>query len=128
FDVVTCAEVVEHLAEPVPAILELQRVARGTLVLGTEEWHADEADRDAALAERLLHPHGERSVFADRDLEPLFAPLAPRIERQVVPDPSRFGDDRCVDRAALREFLLALAADTLPAAARMGIVVAARKS
>ena len=127
FDVVSCAEVVEHLADPVAAILELQRVARNTVVLGTEEWHADARQRDEELAARRASPHGERSVFADVDLRPLFAPYETAIERQVLPDLRQFGDDRAIDRVRLRDLLLALAADQLPQAPRAGIVMTARK-
>jgi hypothetical protein len=126
FDTVTCAEVVEHLAQPVPAILELQRVAKGALVLSTEEWQSSAAERDRILAERHLAPHGERSIFADVDLRPLFAPYEVTFERQRVPDLARFGDDARIDTAALRDLMLGMAkADR--EATTMGIVLQARK-
>ncbi len=127
FDVVTCAEVIEHVADPVPTILELQRVARCTLVLGTEEWLADSAARDRVLAERHTSPHGERNVFADADLTTLFAPFPVTFERQVLPDLADLGDDRNIDRSALRQLLLDLGAGRIDDAERMGIVLTARK-
>ncbi len=127
FDVVTCAEVVEHLADPVAAILELQRVARGAVVLATEEWHSDATRRDHDLAERRASHHGERSLFADADLRPLFEPLAITVERQVVPDLREFATDAAVDRGRLRQVLLALVAEDRPAAPGAGIVLTAKK-
>lgn len=107
FDVVTCAEVAEHLAQPVPAILELQRVAKHAVILATEEWLPTESDRDRCLAERSLHVHGERSIYADCDAGPLFAPATIRIERQLVANLDRFPDD-ALDLDALRSYLLAM--------------------
>ncbi|MEZ5967062.1 MAG: class I SAM-dependent methyltransferase [Planctomycetota bacterium] len=106
FDLVTCAEVVEHLAAPVESILELQRVAKATLVLATEEWFPTEEARDHELAERSSRPHGERSLFADADMRCLFSPYKVQFERQVVPSVASFGDDRAIDVGALRRALL----------------------
>jgi len=127
FDLVTCAEVVEHLAAPVEAILELQRVASGTLVLATEEWFPDEATRDHELEERRARPHGERSLFADGDMRCLFSPYDVQFERQVVPSVAAFGDDRAIDRRALREALLRQPTGLGKGEGQHGIVAFVRK-
>jgi SAM-dependent methyltransferase len=108
FDLVTCAEVLEHLANPVPSVLELQRIAKESLVLSTEMWKARDEDRDRLLAERDGEPHGERSIFADSDIKPLLSPFEVKYERQVVPDWSLFNDDRKIDKAKLRAALVAI--------------------
>ncbi len=129
FDVVTCAEVVEHLSSPVPSILELQRVAKHNVILATEEWVASSKERDTLLEQRRKNLHGERSFFADCDAKPLFYPAEVMLERQQVPDVSRFDDDRAIEKAALRDFLLSLKersdADT---SGVNGIILTARKS
>ena len=126
-DVVTCAEVVEHLAQPIPALLEMQRVASGAFILSTEEWQASAQQRDDVLLKRDLRPHGERTILADGDMTALFSPYEVTFERQVVPDLRRFGDDRCIDAAALRKVMLALPQTPESEVATMGIVLLLRK-
>jgi SAM-dependent methyltransferase len=122
FDLVVCSEVVEHLASPVEAILEMQRVAREAFLLSTEEWMETEAERNEELRDRETTPHGERSFFADVDAKPLFAPYAVETERQIIPNLQQFGDDRTLDLAALRTRLLALRATPSAGEGKQGIV------
>jgi SAM-dependent methyltransferase len=126
-DVVTCAEVVEHLAQPVPALLEMQRVTAGAFVLSTEEWQESAERRDEALQKREGDPHGERSILADVDMKALFSPYHVTFERQVVPDLERFGDDHRVDVAELRKAMLALPPSPQSRVGTMGIVALLRK-
>lgn len=115
FDVVLCAEVIEHLEAPVPAILELQRVAAQTLVFSSQEWQKSARHRDRELQARETEPHTDRSILADADLRALFAPHEVVHQQQVVPDRGRFGDDRRIDSSALRTLLV-----NLPSPRRFG--------
>ncbi|HMS16406.1 MAG TPA: class I SAM-dependent methyltransferase, partial [Planctomycetota bacterium] len=72
FDVVVMTEVVEHLVDPISAILECQRVARRLVVLSTEEWEESSADRGEKLAHREIAGHMERNVLCGEDLPVLF--------------------------------------------------------
>lgn len=129
FDVVTCAEVVEHLSKPIPSILELQRVAKHSVILATEEWLASAEQRDAMLASRRKDLHGERSFFADCDARALFYPAAVVLERQLVPDERRFGNDSELDLQALHSLLINLADQPESGSVGVnGIVVKARIS
>ncbi len=68
FDVVVCSEVLEHVEQPVPTMLELCRVARCAVVLTTEEIRYDRASIDEYLFRRPGWPHMERNVFHPDDL------------------------------------------------------------
>ncbi len=72
FDVVTLAEVVEHLSDPMGAILEAQRVARRFVVLSTEEWAPSLSERQHILRARHVDAHMEKNVLCPEDIEALF--------------------------------------------------------
>ena len=127
FDTVTCAEVIEHLAEAVPSVLELQRVCAGTVVLATEEWQESAAKRAEELAHRHGDVHGERNILADVDMKALFSPYPVDFERQVVPDLRLLGDDRKIDKGVLRKVLLSLPDKQASGPGTMGIVASIRK-
>ncbi len=72
FDVVVCSEVIEHVEQPVPLLLELRRVARHAVILTTEEVHAERAWVDEWLFRRPGWPHMERNLFHPDDLRAAF--------------------------------------------------------
>ena len=78
FDVVLCAEVLEHLVRPVEALAELLRVARKAVVLTSLE-----ARVSSRWQRRWLHyrtdvtlPHVERNFFSMAELRLLFGDAA----------------------------------------------------
>ncbi|MEZ6194165.1 MAG: class I SAM-dependent methyltransferase [Planctomycetota bacterium] len=105
FDVVTIAEVIEHVADPVGTLLELQRVARRFVVFSTEEWREDEALRDHILGARRLENHMERNIYAPSDLPVLFGgrPRVRWAQRFPVDGPEIA--DEVFDEAALARLL-----------------------
>ena len=72
FDVVLITEVIEHVIDPMSALLECQRIAKKFLVLTTEEWAESPRHREHVLAERNIQGHMERNVFCEEDLPHLF--------------------------------------------------------
>ena len=105
FDMVVMTEVVEHLVDPIGAILEMQRVARSFFVMSTEEWADDDLRRRVALAAREFEGHMERNVFVEGDLPTLFGTT--RVHRF----PQRFPDDEAesTDRDQLPSLLRSMA-------------------
>lgn len=92
FDVVCLAEVVEHLLDPIGALLEAARVARKGIVIATEECHDDAELRQRILEERSLHDHVERNVFVPEDFDLIFSMMQTERSRQrfepaiIIPD------------------------------------------
>ena len=71
-DVVTITEVIEHLVDPIGALLEARRVARKAVIVSTEEFFATEVERAMHLEKRTLENHGERNVFCRSDFQEIF--------------------------------------------------------
>lgn len=89
FDVVFMSEVLEHLANPVRALLELKRVARTAVIVTTEAFAVDEDKRRRELEERRFKPHMDRSIFCPKDFEVVFADCDRRATNQAsrIPAP-----------------------------------------
>jgi methyltransferase family protein len=85
FDVITITEVLEHLTDPIGALLEARRVARLGVIFSTEE-HADNEElRQYILSIRSFEGHGERNIFVSADFESTFAGDAIVLGRQRDP-------------------------------------------
>lgn len=106
FDVVLLAEVVEHLAEPIQAILAAERVARKAIVVSTEEWHASSEARDHILAARTLDSHTDRNALCSSDLRKLFAPLSTSHIQQRFPERCRGLADDAVNESTMLSALI----------------------
>lgn len=75
FDVVLCAECIEHLEHPYELILEMARVARKCVVISTYEGQACyAASRLALLKLPVDEPHGHRSSWCPRDFTMMLGP------------------------------------------------------
>lgn len=89
FDVVFMSEVLEHLANPLRALLELKRVARTAVIVTTEAFAVDEDKRSRELEERRFKPHMDRSIFCPKDFEIVFFDCDRRATNQAsrIPAP-----------------------------------------
>ncbi len=67
-DVVVCSEAIEHVEFPIEVLLELDRVARGILILTSEEIYSDRDRIERFLGDRRDLPHAERNAFHPDDL------------------------------------------------------------
>jgi SAM-dependent methyltransferase len=76
FDVVVCNETIEHIHDPVQAMLELHRIAKRFVIVSTLEYEPIAFWRDYEI--RSLNPdwvHAHRTLFTHTDFEQLFADL-----------------------------------------------------
>ena len=105
FDVVYCGEVVEHLARPVEALLELARVARLAIVVTSEEALFDAGERARELDERTLAEHMDRSLLIPDDLPLVLPDLAWARTNQLTAEPVPAPTERAQVRARLADWL-----------------------
>ena len=126
FDLVVCAEVLEHVEHPISALAELWRVARRAVVVTTQEacrsaWHR----RLHMLAADRSDPHAERNYFLPDDFHRAFGgevEVRPLLDR---PERIRLFPRRSVSE--LRACLSAVTATRGLGPGSFGVLVIARK-
>lgn len=73
FDLAVCSEVLEHVEAPHLAAAELARVARGLVLVSTEQFCADAREQELMLKLRdPRDPHPDRNHFTRENLRRLF--------------------------------------------------------
>jgi len=73
FDLVVCSEVMEHVEAPHLVAAELMRVARGFVLVSTEQFCASAREQELMLKLRdPRDPHPDRNYFTREDLRRLF--------------------------------------------------------
>lgn len=115
FDVVICAETIEHVENPFAFLAEALRVTRKLLIVSTSESAScDVAGRLRQWLLPLNEPHGHRSVWTPRDFQTLFGSQV-QIHSQQLKTPWQH-------RENFRSILLRMLAAPPPSDVGEGIV------
>jgi len=127
FDLVLCSEVIEHVEHPFAVFSELWRVARGAVVITTQEVSRRPWQRrlQMAAAERAA-PHAERSYFLPEDFRRLFGDAVETYALLQMPERIRLYPRRSL--ADLADCVRSLAADRAIRPGSFGVLALARKS
>ena len=96
FDVVMCNETIEHVHDPVQAMLELYRVAKKYVLISTIEYEQKAFLRRSQI--RRLNPdyvHAHRTLFTHTDFEQLFpgCELMPQLQDVDWVSPFEISDE-----------------------------------
>ncbi len=126
FDLVLCAEVLEHVEHPLAALAELWRVARCAVLVTTQEGCRGAWQRRLhMLAADRSDPHAERNYFVPDDFRRAFGGTAEVFGLLELPERIRLFPRRSL--ADLRACLSVLTATEALGPGSFGVLVIARK-